>query len=350
MKKLPLLFISWFLAAFSYKSMAQDDVNKDDKKTQEHKKTQELVIRKKGDKDVNITVQITGDKVLINGKPLVEFNDENITINKRLFHVFDGHDMATMQGMQNFELENFAWNFDGDSRVMLGVTTEKVTDGASITEVTKGSAAEKAGLLKGDVITNFGETKIEDPQDLFDAVNEKKAKDVVKVGYKRAGKSKTANVTLEERKDRTFGMTTPDGHYRAYTLPRAKAGQGVRKTPAPRIYSTPNIDIDGQIQGAMDYAYSFGRPKLGLKIQDTDDEKGVKVLSIEENSASAKAGLKADDVITEIGGKKIMNTDDAREALHDNENNALYKIKARRGNSDMNFDIKIQKKLKTTNL
>ncbi len=76
----------------------------------------------------------------------------------------------------------------------------------------------------------------------------------------------------------------------------------------------------------------------------------MKVLSIDENSASAKAGMKAEDVITEIGGKKVLNTDDAREALHDNESSSAYKIKARRGNTDMTFDIKIPKKLKTTTL
>ncbi len=350
MKKLPLLFISWFLAAFSYKSMAQDDVNKNDKKTQEHKKTQEIVIRKNGEKDVNLTIQITGDKVLINGKPLVEFNDDNITINKRLFHVFDGHDMATtLQGMDNFEMENFAWNFDGDSKVMLGVTTERADDGAKISKITKGSAAEKAGLLVGDVITMFGDKKIEDAQSLYDAVNEKKAKEEVKITYKRDGKVKTAKAIVEERTNKSFGLTTPGGSYRAYTVPRPKVAQGMKRAPNTQVYRTPGVDIENEIQGAMEYAYSFGRPKLGLKIQDTDDEKGVKVLSIEDNSASAKAGMKADDVITEIAGKKIMNTDDAREALQENENNS-YKIKARRGNSDMNFDIKIQKKLKTTNL
>lgn len=345
MKKLPLLFISWFLAAFSYKSMAQEDVNKNDKKTKEHKKTQEIVIRQKGDKDINLNIQITGDKVLVNGKPLVEFNDENITINKRLFHVFDGHDMANFHGMDNFEMENFAWNFEGDSKVMLGVATEKADGGAKISKVTKGSAAEKAGLMEGDVITMFGETKIEDAQGLYDAVNKMKAKDEVKITYKRDGKVKTSKAIIEERTNKSFGMTTPHGSYKAYTVPRAKVAQGMRKLP-----KTPGVHVETEIERAMDYAYAYGRPKLGLKIQDTEDEKGVKVLFIEENSASAKAGMKAEDVITEIGGKKISNTDDAREALHDNENNSTYKIKARRGNKDLNFDIKIQKKLKTTNL
>lgn len=350
MTKISVLFISWFLAAFSYKAMAQEDGNRTDKKTGEHKKSQEIVIRKKGDKDINLTIQITGDKVMINGKPLVEFNDENITINKRLFHVFDGHNMAGLQGMENFELENFAWNFEGDSKVMLGVTTDRADDGAKISKLTKGSAAEKAGLMVGDVITMFGETKIEDAQDLYDAVNEKKAKDEVKITYKRDGKVKVAKAIIEQRANETFAMTAPNGTYKSYTIPRTRIGEGAKRLPNAKVYATPDVNIEREIQGAMDYAYAFGRPKLGLKIQDTDDEKGVKVLSIEENSASAKAGLKADDVITEIGGKKIMNTDDAREALHDNEKTSAYKIKARRGNTDMNFDIKIQKKLKTTNL
>ena len=43
----------------------------------------EIIIRKKGDKDAKITVEISGDKVTINGKPLAEFKDDEATINRR---------------------------------------------------------------------------------------------------------------------------------------------------------------------------------------------------------------------------------------------------------------------------
>jgi serine protease Do len=90
--------------------------------------------------------------------------------------------------------------------------------------------------------------------------------------------------------------------------------------------------------------------KLGLKIQDTEEGNGVKVLDTDKDSPAEKAGLKKDDIVTEIGGKKIANTDDAREQLMENAEKSTYTIKAKRNGSEMSFDIKIPKKLKTANL
>ena len=336
MKQVTAFFFTCLLSGFGYTALAQDETKIKDKK-----KTEEIIIRKTGEKDVNITIQINGDKVLINGKPITEFKDENISVNKRNITVWDGDHLAQLNGMGNFEMQNFGWNTEGGSKVVLGVNTEKVQDGAMITDVTKGSAAEKAGLLKGDIITSFGGTEIEDSQDLYDAVNKKKANDEVKVDYLRSGKAGSAKAIIQERKEKSFGLTTPSGDYKAYTIPK------VRATPHPKQLNPAIKDL----RDHMDFAYAFsGKPKLGLKIQDTDDEKGVKVIAVEENSASGKAGLKTNDVITEIGGQKVMNTDDAREALMDNESSSNYKIKVKRNGADMAFDIKILKKLKTANL
>ena len=90
--------------------------------------------------------------------------------------------------------------------------------------------------------------------------------------------------------------------------------------------------------------------KLGLKIQDTEDSKGVKVLEVDKDSPAEKAGLKKDDIVTEIGGKKVSNTDEVREQLHENHDKSAYTIKVKRNGSEMSFDIKIPKKLKTANL
>jgi len=60
--------------------------------------------------------------------------------------------------------------------------------------------------------------------------------------------------------------------------------------------------------------------------------------------------LKKDDVITEIGGVKVTNTDEAREQLMENADKNTYSIKAKRNGTEMDFTIKIPKKLKTANL
>ena len=76
----------------------------------------------------------------------------------------------------------------------------------------------------------------------------------------------------------------------------------------------------------------------------------MKVLEVEENSASAAAGMQKDDIVTEIGGAKVNNTDDVREQLMENADKKTYTIKALRNGKEMNFEIKIPKKLKTVNL
>ena len=136
---------------------------KEKKELKERKETQEIVIRKKGDKDTKITVEINGDKVTINGKPISEFKDGDITINKRDIKVWDGeHNFSfAPNDMEVFFNGPMKGKFaTGGSRAFLGVTTGVENDGsndtkpngAAITNVSKGSAAEKAGLKEGDVI------------------------------------------------------------------------------------------------------------------------------------------------------------------------------------------------------
>jgi serine protease Do len=89
--------------------------------------------------------------------------------------------------------------------------------------------------------------------------------------------------------------------------------------------------------------------KLGVKIEDTDDDKGARISTVEEGSAAEKAGLKKDDVITEVDGDKVNNTDDVREKVLENEKSS-YTVKAKRGTAEMSFEIKIPKKIKSADL
>jgi serine protease Do len=93
-----------------------------------------------------------------------------------------------------------------------------------------------------------------------------------------------------------------------------------------------------------------GRPRLGIRAQDTEDEKGAKVLDIAEESIAEKAGIKKDDVITEFDGKPVNNADDLSAAARDSREKPSIKVKLNRGGTAQNVEIKIPKNLKTTNL
>ena len=55
------------------------------KKTKQYSKHSDdvLIIRQKVDKDSKITIEMKGGDVLVNGKPISEFKDDNIIISKR---------------------------------------------------------------------------------------------------------------------------------------------------------------------------------------------------------------------------------------------------------------------------
>ncbi|MEU5565907.1 S1C family serine protease [Micromonospora musae] len=85
------------------------------------------------------------------------------------------------------------------SHPSLGVSVNMAEGGgALVAAVTPGSAAEKAGLQRGDVITRFGDTPINDSDDLVGAVQAGKVGDRVDVQYKRNGSEASATVTLAE--------------------------------------------------------------------------------------------------------------------------------------------------------
>ncbi len=364
MKKVLFAFLPWLFTAFGYKALAQEDLKSSDNK----KESQEIIIRKKGDKDANITIQITGDKVIVNGKPLVEFKDDEITVNKRKIIIREGNKMMFGEGMHDLEggledlgreMENLSWeDKGGKAGAFLGVTTEKDKEGAKINNVTEESAAAKAGLKENDIITKIGDTKIDGPESLSKAIRSKKPKDEVKVYYLRDGKEKSVKATLQERKFSTgvLSYSSPDGSYRTLTIPQSRE----RSQDMARSYSDQRRNNLRSTSPGMfndeNFAYNFDmnsfprQKKLGLKIQDTEESNGVKILEVADSSAAANAGLKKDDIITEIGGKKVSNTDEAREQLMENAEKYNYNIKARRNGNEMSFDIRILKKLKTANL
>ncbi len=87
--------------------------------------------------------------------------------------------------------------------VTLGVvpdyTSMESTTGVRITGTSPGSPAEAAGLQDGDVLTRFGDKKIDDLHDLTAALRAAKAGETVKLKVKRDGKDMDVDATLAQR-------------------------------------------------------------------------------------------------------------------------------------------------------
>jgi serine protease Do len=356
MNKVIIALMPWIFAAIGYKATAQETTKKEEKK-----ETQVITIKKTGDKNTDLKIEFKNDAVFINGKPLVEFKDDAITINNKKIVVRNGDKFSIMGDDGKAALEWDVHQFEGmgdrivrgfgfgGGRTYLGVSTEKDDAGAKISEVIKESAAEKAGLEKGDIITKIGDTKIEGPGDVSNAISSKKPKEEVKITYKRNGKEKTTKASLQERKDinvQSYSFSGPGGDLKTLTVPGYPATPG-----APRgLYRGDNDNFNFDSDVFINGYGTMNRPRLGLKIQDLEEGSGVKVLEVEEGSVAEKAGLKKDDIVVAVGDAKVNNTDEAREQLRANAEKSAYSIEAKRNGSPMKFEIKIPKKLKTANL
>ncbi|HZD60012.1 MAG TPA: trypsin-like peptidase domain-containing protein [Anaerolineae bacterium] len=82
------------------------------------------------------------------------------------------------------------------------VTDAAITNtqhGAVITEVKPGSPADKAGLVKNDVIIAVGGQKIGDMDELIAAVRQREVGDTIEITYLRGAKRRVTELTLVEK-------------------------------------------------------------------------------------------------------------------------------------------------------
>jgi len=279
----------------------------------------EIIIKRKGDKGGKVTVEIKGDDVLVNGKPLSDYDDDNISVRKNNITVWNGNSRVLM----GTPASPFRYSISGE-KAFLGVVTEEDDKGARITDITNNSAAEKAGLKEGDVIIRVDDTKVENQNELSKAITKHKPEEKVTIVYLRDGK--------EQKLTATLGKTTFSG---TYSMPK------VATVPPNMAYGFDN--------GGESFYYT-SRGRIGLKAQDTEDGKGVKVIDVSDESLAEKAGLKEGDIITEFDGKSISSADDLASAAKGSKDKNSISVKFTRDGKAQTAEIKIPKKLKTTNL
>lgn len=89
-------------------------------------------------------------------------------------------------------------------------------------------------------------------------------------------------------------------------------------------FAIPSNTVKKITDELLKHGYVSGRPKLGVNITDVTEVAsktygmpvGAYVLSVEENSAAAKAGIQARDIITKLAGQEITNLNELK-ALKD---------------------------------
>jgi len=311
---------------------AQDDAENKSKSEQINDKD-EIIIKHKGDKDSKIIIEIKDGQVFINGKPVDEFDDDNISIRRRR-----GDDYGDMLAlMPHSPFRGGAWSFGMDDRMndftdsktaFLGVASDKAeSGGAEIQEVTSGSAAEKAGLKKKDIITKIDDTNIDGPETLTETIRKHKPEEKVVITYKRDGKEEKVTAVLGKHKWKN---------------------KNVYNFKMPKI--NEDLNLLTPLPGHGGYPWGPGGPKIGIRAQDTEDGKGVKVLEVDDESPAEKAGLKEGDVITQFDGKGVNSANQLAELARVAKTKPSVKVKLNRDGKAQELEVKIPRRLKTADL
>ena len=174
-------------------------------------------------------------------------------------------------------------------RALLGVQYQEVTNdfveqygkeygiseigGAWVAEVTKGGAAEAAGIQKGDVITAIDGVKIDSSARLSEIVAQHRPNDKIKIEIKREGKVKQIEVVLRN----TAGKTAP--------------------------VSKDDLYVAGALGGDFADLGEKAARQLGIK-------GGVRVTAVKEGGFLAKARVRPGFVITHVNEKAVASVAD----------------------------------------
>ncbi|NNC36837.1 MAG: Do family serine endopeptidase [Acidimicrobiales bacterium] len=162
--------------------------------------------------------------------------------------------------------------------------------GALINSVTKDGPAEKAGLKRGDLITAIAGKKLEKSDKLFRIIAEAKIDAPLKIEYVRKSRfrsvTRTANVIIEQLEEKV----------RKNTKNGSKADEGLIVSKAQGIH------VEALTQ------------KLRSKYRLDDDVTGVRITSLDRNSAAA-GKLRKGDIILEVAQESVENPEQFAEKM-----------------------------------
>ena len=210
--------------------------------------------------------------------------------------------------------------FTGGSRLGVSIRDVEESDsktakaagaGVIVEEVATDSPAEKAGIRKGDVIVEFDGERVRGVRQLTRLVQETPAGRTVPAVLQREGQRTPVSVTPSDDGRFSFqGFDDLGSFGRELRLAVPKIAP-----PTPPSPPTPPMvwDFDGLV----------GRSRLGISIEPLSTQlaeyfgtkDGVLVSSVSDDSAAAKAGIKAGDVITNFNGSAVGDPQELRRRI-----------------------------------
>jgi len=206
------------------------------------------------------------------------------------------------------------------SKENMGRYGQSQVRGVGITEIVKGSPAERAGLKKDDVILRFENEAVSSVRKLNRLVSESSPDQTARITISRGGSDQEVAVTLAKRSENanTFHMLTPQGGFRGLS-PR----EFPKDFPRMELFKNMAPNADGNFTFAFGNNRRIGISTQTLTKQLADffgvQEGGVLVSSVTDDSPAAKAGLRAGDIITAVDGEKLDGSGGLSRAINKKE-------------------------------
>ena len=249
------------------------------------------------------------------GGALVNTKGELVGINSQILSVSEGNigiGFAIPANMARHVMEQL--KDDGQvRRAQLGVAVQPITSdlatslglsdtrGAIVNTVTPGSAAERGGVKRGDVITSFNGQPVGDYNTLRNRVAATKPGTSATVGIIRSGKEQTLTVKLDE----------------------AAANRAARGGAADG-----GAEVDPT---ALGVAVAPLTPDVAARAGVRRDLQGLLVQNVTPDGRAADAGIQAGDVIIEADRKPVTNIDELRNAVRSTTDRPLLLLVHREG-------------------
>ena len=182
-------------------------------------------------------------------------------------------------------------------RGLLGVTVQGVTndlaaglglakaEGAIVSGVTPGGAADKAGLKRGDVILSYQGRPVIDTNSFRNEIAATKPGTTITLQVMRDGKTSELKATLAENE-----------------AAAARSRTGEREGDNAPKYGMTLEPLT---------------PEIARQLQLDRNAEGVVITNVDPSGAAAAAGLRQGDVIQQVNGKSVDSADDVRDALNE---------------------------------
>jgi Do/DeqQ family serine protease len=233
------------------------------------------------------------------GGALVNMKGELIGINSQIVSNSDGNigiGFAIPVNMARHVMEDLRTS-GKVTRSQLGVTVQTVSadmarslglqqiGGVIVSAVTPDSAADHAGLKRGDVILSLNGQPVHDTNALRNRVAESEPGSAAKLEIVRDGARQNVTATLEALDARRSG--------------------------------TAGDDAEGETsdRGALGVRVSPLTPELADRLRLPSDAQGLVVQDVDPDGRAGDAGIRSGDVIEEVNRQPVRSVDELREAL-----------------------------------